>query len=289
MTNTATVITSNIASTAPTYSVPDFSTFSTCNHFSIPKEKTVSANPLYTSAGVKKCKAAEPIRKLSEVQSMIEWLRTTGHNDPAYRNSTLFFFGINTGLRFQSLASIKVSDVMTPNRNIRDSFDVYEQKTKKRNSRVLSPEVKAELKQYIDYFNFMPDHYLFPNINNYSKPIQRSNYYTKLSQAKNALGLPYNIGTHSMRKTFGYWIIKSNPFDVNTMNCLMSLFNHSSLAVTLAYSGITKEDSNNMCMNLSSLYVKGIEPDKQSSDSKIDRILSILTEEDEGDDDELNK
>ena len=57
----------------------------------------------------------------------------------------------------------------------------------------------------------------------------------------------YSIGTHTMRKTFGYTYYKVTK-DVAT---LMDIFNHSSQAVTLRYIGITEEAIENSIKNIS--------------------------------------
>ena len=46
------------------------------------------------------------------------------------------------------------------------------------------------------------------------------------------------IGTHTMRKTFGYWFYKQTK-DVAK---LQSILNHSHPSITLTYIGITEEE-----------------------------------------------
>ena len=50
--------------------------------------------------------------------------------------------------------------------------------------------------------------------------------------------MPDGIGTHTMRKTFGYWFYKQTK-DVAK---LQSLLNHSHPEITLRYIGITDEE-----------------------------------------------
>jgi len=45
------------------------------------------------------------------------------------------------------------------------------------------------------------------------------------------------VGTHTMRKTFGYWHYK----EFGDVADLQQLFNHSSQSVTLRYIGIAQE------------------------------------------------
>lgn len=58
-----------------------------------------------------------------------------------------------------------------------------------------------------------------------------------MSKAAEHFGIEERIGTHTLRKTFGYhYYLKTH--DVGT---LMKLFNHSSETVTLCYIGITDD------------------------------------------------
>ena len=53
--------------------------------------------------------------------------------------------------------------------------------------------------------------------------------------------MPDGIGTHTMRKTFGYWFYKQTK-DVAK---LQSLLNHSPPEITLRYIGITEKGRSN--------------------------------------------
>ena len=69
------------------------------------------------------------------------------------------------------------------------------------------------------------------------KPITRTQAYRVLREAGKAFGIDA-LGTHTMRKTFGYHYYKKTH-DVVT---LMRIFNHTSQAVTLHYIGIEEEE-----------------------------------------------
>jgi len=52
------------------------------------------------------------------------------------------------------------------------------------------------------------------------------------------VGITEAIGTHTLRKTFGYWAYK----DGKDLSLIQKLLNHASPAVTLAYIGITQDE-----------------------------------------------
>ncbi|WP_436242946.1 tyrosine-type recombinase/integrase [Paenibacillus sp. LjRoot56] len=54
------------------------------------------------------------------------------------------------------------------------------------------------------------------------------------------------MGTHTLRKTFGYFAYKAGTDIV----LLQQIFNHSSPSVTLRYIGILQDDMDNVIINL---------------------------------------
>ena len=71
--------------------------------------------------------------------------------------------------------------------------------------------------------------------------LDRSQVYRMLNEACKAVGIDVNIGTHSMRKSFGYH--HYNQFKDVAM--LQMIFNHSSPQITLRYIGINQDEIDN--------------------------------------------
>ncbi len=67
-----------------------------------------------------------------------------------------------------------------------------------------------------------------------------------LSNAARNCGLEYKIGTHSLRKTFGYRLYMSDT----DIELIQKLLNHSSPAITLSYIGITQNDMDEAILSL---------------------------------------
>lgn len=70
---------------------------------------------------------------------------------------------------------------------------------------------------------------------------QTDDYRKKLKKAVEASGITYAVSSHSLRKSFGYWIHKTHPFDPDCLLSLQKLFNHSDLQTTMNYIGLTEE------------------------------------------------
>ena len=70
------------------------------------------------------------------------------------------------------------------------------------------------------------------------KRLDRSQVYRFINRACKNLGIEANVGTHTMRKTFGYHHYKQYKDVV----ILQKIFNHSSQSITLRYIGIEQDD-----------------------------------------------
>lgn len=70
---------------------------------------------------------------------------------------------------------------------------------------------------------------------------QTDDYRKKLKKAVKDVGIRYPISSHSLRKSFGYWIHKTHPFDPDCLLSLQKLFNHTDLQMTMNYIGLTEE------------------------------------------------
>lgn len=98
-----------------------------------------------------------------------------------------------------------------------------------------------------DYIETLPTGtvYLFPSRKGDSH-ITTTQAYRIIAKAGDMIGND-SIGTHTMRKTFGYTYYQATK-DVAT---LMDIFNHSSQKTTLRYIGITEESIENSIKGIS--------------------------------------
>ncbi|HAM79802.1 MAG TPA: integrase [Ornithinibacillus sp.] len=98
----------------------------------------------------------------------------------------------------------------------------------------MTPALKRELKEYIEG---KEDHeFLFKSREGINKPIGRSMAYKILREAAEYVSLE-EIGTHTLRKTFGYHFYKQTK----DVAMLQEIFNHSSPDITLRYIGINQD------------------------------------------------
>lgn len=147
------------------------------------------------------------------------------------RNYVLIMTGTYTGLRISDILILKVKDVRD-----KKYIDIREKKTGKRNLIEISPILR---KVYKDYCLDMDDEeYLFRK-SNINKPISRTQAWKIMKEIGEEFGVE-NLGTHTLRKTFGFHYYNQTG-DIAT---LMQMFNHSKESITLKYIGITQDKIN---------------------------------------------
>lgn len=183
-------------------------------------------------------KDVQPIRSLAQVEDM-KWSLKKYCSE---RDYILFLLGINSGLRVGDMLKLKKTQLKG-----KKKFVIMEGKTAKKRDIHLSANVYTELNNYIETLE--GTEWLFPSqkTNNGDKPISRIQAYRQLNKAAERVDIIDGIGTHTMRKTFGYWYYKQHK-DIAK---LLTIFNHSSQEITLRYIGITDEEIENSLVNFS--------------------------------------
>lgn len=169
----------------------------------------------------------EPIRDKKQIQAMKKYLY-----EQNVRDYLLFTLGINSGLRISDLLKLTVQDVT------KDRITIREQKTGKAKGFPLSETCKQAVRDYLQETG-RGEGVLFPSRNGRgSIPLSRVQAYRILHDAARQVGIMEAIGTHTMRKTFGYHAYQ-NGVDITR---IQKLLNHSAPSITLAYIGITAEE-----------------------------------------------
>ena len=176
----------------------------------------------------------EPIRSKEQINAIKCYLRN--HN---LRNYLLFVLGINSGLRISDLLSLTIEDVKKVDRII-----LREKKTGKPKDFPLSDTCKDAIQEYFTNTK-IDSNWLFKSQKG-DRAITRIQAYRVINKAARMTGITEAIGTHTLRKTFGYWAYK-NGADITQ---IQKLLNHSTPAITLAYIGITKDSLDNIYKNL---------------------------------------
>lgn len=168
-------------------------------------------------------KDVQPIRDKEKIEDMKWALKRFCFE----RDYIMFLIGINTGLRVGDILKLKVRQVKGKKRIV-----IQEGKTKKARTIYLN-QIYVEIQNYI---KGLDSGWLFPSRKG-DMPITTTQAYRQLRKASEMAEVD-SVGTHTMRKTFGYWYYKQT----RDVEALQRILNHESPRETKRYIGITEEE-----------------------------------------------
>lgn len=166
----------------------------------------------------------QPIRDKEKIKDIAAYLRSKSES-----YYILFMLGIHTGLRVSDLLKLRVRDVKG-----RNDICMTAQKTGKEIWLPIHRKLQIDISEFTK--SRQGFEYLFKSREGLNSPIVPKTAWLNIKQAGKFFSIEH-LGTHSMRKTFGYHFYK----DTKDIAKLMSIFGHSDPNVTLEYIGITNE------------------------------------------------
>ena len=180
----------------------------------------------------------EPIRNKKDVEAIEKYLAKH-----SLRNQLIWVFGTNTGLRISDILGLNVESVKG-----KQYVEVIEKKTKKFKRFPLNKKLQKLIKEYLierekKYYSITGEEPLF--VGKKHKRLHRSQVYRFINDVCKNVNISVNVGTHTMRKTFGYHHYKQN----NDVALLQKIFNHSSPSITMRYIGIAQEELDESYIN----------------------------------------
>ncbi|MCD7879662.1 MAG: site-specific integrase [Candidatus Gastranaerophilales bacterium] len=173
----------------------------------------------------------EPIKRKEDVEAIENYLAVH-----SIRNKLIWVFGTNTGLRISDILGLNIEDVKNKN-----YVEIKERKTGKYKRFPLNKKLKDLIEEYLSKerlktYSIVEEEPLF--VGKHHHRLDRSQVYRFLNDTCKKLGISANIGTHTMRKTFGYHFYKK----YNDVALLQKILNHSSPAITLRYIGVDQDE-----------------------------------------------
>ena len=96
-----------------------------------------------------------------------------------------------------------------------------------------------------------------------------------LKKAAAAVGVEYNVGSHSLRKTFGKLNRALHPNDYDSMEILQTIYNHSDTKTTKCYIGLTKEKVNRYYEDMGDFFDEYVIGKKEYSSAADSPIVSL--------------
>lgn len=175
-----------------------------------------------------------------EVDAVLEYFLRKG----CYQQAAYIIFELNTGFRVGDCLSLRVCDMMEVDRplQIKQQLTIIEGKTRRYNKyrtvyfnqavmEVLHYLIKIRRKRECDYL-FVPDNRaVFDTEHMVYKPMTRQGAWNMIDKAVKELGIDMNAGSHSLRKTFDYFISMDSEQHVN-MDLACKALGHSDERIT---------------------------------------------------------
>lgn len=220
-------------------SIFDSPNFATNN---IPDESTQKKRNVPKNYKVGEKQEVYPFKKTEDLLAMKNYFQSHNYD----RDLLMFVLGINIGLRASDLLKLKWEELLDGDGNITDGITVQmdgitvkEDKTDKFRTFYLNDSCKNAIQSYLENHTVSLSDFVFVSKKGGTIEVRSANKILKT--AAKACGIKFNVGTHSMRKTFGYHQLKAHADDAMFLCQLQQMFGHSSPQITLRYCGLEGE------------------------------------------------
>ena len=190
----------------------------------------------FTQREVKLLNAVSSIRDKEKVQRLKLEAQKMGIRQGLYVE-----LGLNTGLRSSDLLTLTVGDFRRRGFIVRREKKTGKETEIRVHPAIVSYVIRCTAEDRDEDLLFRSDHPWAPQ----NTPISRATAYRWVKEACRRAGITEPVGTHTLRKTYGYWFY----IKYRDIVALMTHFNHTSEAVTLRYIGYTQGELNRQTEN----------------------------------------
>jgi integrase len=192
----------------------------------------------------------EEIKKVINVfNERIEDATNENQRQIATRNKMLFLIGINISLRASDLVTLKWNFFFEDDGKFKQLYTLQPKKQRKQKKFVKLYFNQAVRKAVSDYIEEYPiqdiNEYLFKSRKGDGAISERALWKIMNDVAVDA-GIQKNIGSHSLRKTFGFWAWHNAEDKNKALVTLQMLFNHSDSMTTMKYIGLMNSEIEEM-------------------------------------------
>lgn len=193
-----------------------------------------------------------PFSTVDEIEAMVnvfdKHIENAENNDQyriALRNKMLFIIGINIGIRASDLRTLKYSFFFNEDGSRKDFYKIQPKKTRKQKKFVtlyFNDAVWSMLDMYLSKFPYksLNDYLFFSRVGD--EPIEVNTLRRVVKSTAKEAGIAHNVGSHSLRKTFGYWVWHNAKDKEKMLVILSQIYNHSDVSTTRKYIGLTNDE-----------------------------------------------
>lgn len=174
---------------------------------------------------------------------------TEGRQQIARRNKMMFLIGMNVGIRASDLRTLRWNFFFDDDGCFKEFYKIQPKKQRKQHKFVKIYFNDTVKKAIVDYLEFYPidnlNGFLFPSQKGDDSITERTLHNIVKTTAKEA-GIKQNIGSHSLRKTWGFWCWHEAEDKNKAVITLQMCFNHDRPLTTLKYIGLLDEEISDM-------------------------------------------
>lgn len=190
----------------------------------------------FKSNGVKKKQKTVSIKSYTDFKKIQDYFLEKNQ----IRNYMLWTIGVSLGVRASDLAPLKWKNLLDKSFQFRERIFMYEKKTSKLQNCLITPAIKEAAVKFLNSicWEIELDTPIFLNSVS-GEPITEKQCWKILKKASKAVGIEYNIGTHSMRNSFANiaLCVDKHSIDMNAITKIQGLLNHSDPKCTMRYLG----------------------------------------------------
>jgi integrase len=165
----------------------------------------------------------------------------------------MFLIGINISLRASDLITLKWNFFFEDDGKFKEMYTLQPKKQRKQNKFVklyFNQAVKKAVTDYIEEYPIQDmNGHLFKSRKG-DGAISEKALWKIVSDAAIDAGIKKNIGSHSLRKTFGFWAWHNAEDKNKALVTLQMLFNHSDTQTTMKYIGLMNSEIEDMFNNV---------------------------------------
>lgn len=218
--------------------------------------------------------------EIQDIKKMMDYFK----KNELWLHYLIFVLSCNMARRINDTLSITWKNIYNPEtgKMRTDLLEITEDKTDK----LANPKINSACRDAIELY--LEKTHCNPAAENYSMPVflqltgtykgkvmTDDGYRKALKKAAKSIGIEYNIGTHSTRKSFGMINRMLHPGDYDSMEILQSIFNHSDVKTTRHYIGLTKQKIDKYYDDMGGFFEDYIVGEKEFKDKTQSPIISI--------------
>lgn len=220
--------------------------------------------------------------EISDIKKLMDFF----YKNKMWQHYLIFVLSCNMARRIGDTLSLTWEHFFYPATGAmrNDLLEIVEDKTDKLANPHINSACKKAILLYIEKTGLNPaennyKNYVFVKTNgNYKDRVITADGYRKgLKKAAVEVGIEYNIGTHSPRKTFGMINRMLHPNDYDSMEILQAIFNHSDTKTTNHYIGLTKKKIDTYYDDMGAFFDDYITGDKTYTEIAEQPVVSIET------------